>query len=364
MPDFSAQLYDIVGQAAFHLRQAVLTFLQRDSFLYWPFLVSTVVIGMLAWRFGFAGSAGNRSSWREFFGRHFSGALWWHPSARADYRFYLINAVLFPLLVGPFLFGENAVTGMIEDVLAPVLDEWDPSLDPAGIGVRIAYTLLFFVAFDFGRFVGHSLMHDVRFLWEFHKVHHSAEVLTPMTSFRVHPVELAVTTWVPGVTTGVVTWVFHRYVDAGIGFYTFLGLHVLLWAGNLIGNLRHSHVWLSYGQTLNRWLISPAHHQLHHSAEPRHRGCNRGLELAIWDRLYGTLYVPTNEPESFKMGLGDGTDGQWNTLARMYLWPFQLAFSLPRAQPSDAVWRDMVSRDTPTTPSPAVPRFLGKEGSN
>jgi hypothetical protein len=28
----------------------------------------------------------------------------------------------------------------------------------------------------------------VPFLWEFHKVHHSATVLTPVTSIRVHPV--------------------------------------------------------------------------------------------------------------------------------------------------------------------------------
>jgi len=29
----------------------------------------------------------------------------------------------------------------------------------------------------------------VPFLWEFHKVHHSANVLTPITAFRVHPVD-------------------------------------------------------------------------------------------------------------------------------------------------------------------------------
>ncbi len=228
--------------------------------------------------------------------------------------------------MGPFLIGGNTVASLLDKTLLPILGPVAPDPATAGIGAKVAYTILFFVAYDFGRFVAHSLLHDVRILWEFHKVHHSAEVLTPMTTFRAHPIDLAVMAWVPGVTTGVVTWLFHRYVDAGIGVYTFLGLHVVMWIGNLIGNLRHWQVWLSYGQTLNRWLISPAHHQLHHSAEPRHLGCNRGFELAIWDRLYGTLYVPTNEPETFKMGLGDGTDGRWNTVARMYLWPFRLAF--------------------------------------
>ena len=132
-----------------------------------------------------------------------------------------------------------------------------------------------------------------------------------MTAFRAHPVDLAVMAWVPALTTGIVIWCFHRYANAGIGMITFLGLHTIIWAFNLVGNLRHWQVWLSYGPTLNRWLISPAHHQLHHSYEPRHLGCNRGFELAVWDRLYGTLYVPPLAPETFRMGLGDGSDGQW-----------------------------------------------------
>ena len=343
MPDISAvyaQLYDVVYQGVIYAARALLAFLRRESFLYWPFLISTVVIAMLAWRFGYAsGGMNGPVSWREFFRRFFGGTLWWHPSARADYRFYFVNAVVFPLLLGPFLFGENAVASLIDKALAPILGDAAPGTASAGIGVKIAYTILFFVAYDFGRFVAHSLLHDVRVLWEFHKVHHSAEVLTPMTTFRAHPIDLAVMYWVPTVTTGVVTWLFHHFVDAGVGFYTFLGLHVVMWIGNLIGNLRHWQVWLSYGQTLNRWLISPAHHQLHHSAEPRHWGCNRGFELAIWDRLYGTLYVPSNQPETFRMGLGDGTDGKWNTVARMYLWPFRLAFRPEQGQ----VTRDAAS---------------------
>src|SRR5262249_45138001 len=160
-------------------------------------------------------------------------ALWWHPSSRADYRFYLANAILFPLLFGSFLFEESAVTGLIDDVFNPALSEWEPGFDPNGIGSKVVYTLLFFVSFDFGRFVGHCLMHDVRFLWEFHKVHHSAEVLTPMTAFRVHPIELVITYWVPTVTTGIVTWAFHHYLDADIGFHVFFGLHALFWVSNL-----------------------------------------------------------------------------------------------------------------------------------
>src|ERR1039458_8498353 len=37
---------------------------------------------------------------------------------------------------------------------------------------------------------GLGLFHAIPALWEFHKVHHSAEVLTPLTEMRTHPVEI------------------------------------------------------------------------------------------------------------------------------------------------------------------------------
>jgi sterol desaturase/sphingolipid hydroxylase (fatty acid hydroxylase superfamily) len=240
-----------------------------------------------------------------------------------DYRFYIINAVLFPMLAAPLLFGENAIASLINGVLhtAPASAA---EAATASVAMTTLFTLVFFVAYDLGRFLAHCLLHDVAFLWEFHKVHHSAEVLTPLTTFRAHPVDLLVMAWGGALTTGVVTWLFHVVVDSGITFYTFLGLHVLIWVFSLIGNLRHTQVWLSYGQRLNCWLISPAHHQLHHSAEARHLGCNRGFELAVWDRLYGTLCVPSDKPETFRLGLGDDSDDRWNSVRKLYLRPFML----------------------------------------
>ncbi|HUZ75206.1 MAG TPA: sterol desaturase family protein [Stellaceae bacterium] len=291
-------------------------FMLRRSPLYWPFLVSTLVVAMLAW--GLHSGAG-WSSWRAFRRRHFGRALWWHSSARADYRYYLVNAVAFPLVVGPALFTGTALAGILREALEPLLGMPSASGAP-GWAMKLAYTLVFFVAYDFGRFVAHCALHDVPVLWEFHKPHHSAEVLTPLTAFRAHPVELAVMAWGAAITTGIATWGFQWLAGTGIGYYQFLEMHVLLWGFSLLGNLKHWQVWISYGAVLNRWLISPAHHQLHHSAEARHFGANRGFELAIWDRLHGTLIVPQKE-EAFRMGLGDGTDGCWHRVGRLYYWP-------------------------------------------
>lgn len=316
------QLQAQLTLALAYLFEAVIPFLQRQSPLYWPFVISTLALGFLLWRCARDDGAARRS-WREFRQRFFGRALWWHPSARADYRYYLVNAVFFPLAVGPALLTGAAIAGGLHGVLRPVLGQ------PAALGdaswlSRIAYTLVFFVAYDFGRFVAHSALHDVPLLWEFHKPHHSAEVLTPFTAFRAHPVDLAVMAWGSALATGIVTWAFQWIAGTTIGFHQFLGLHVMLWGFNLLGNLKHWQVPISYGRILDRWLISPMHHQLHHSAEARHFGVNRGFEIALWDRLYGTFVLP-RRGEAFRMGLGDGTDGAWHRVWRLYLRPFGLA---------------------------------------
>jgi sterol desaturase/sphingolipid hydroxylase (fatty acid hydroxylase superfamily) len=318
-PETLKAVYDTVFYITLHAGKAVTAALQRDSFLYWPFLVSSVIIAALAWSWTvYARANPEHRSWKQFFRDYFGAQIWWHRSARADYMLYLANALLLPLVFGFFLMSEKQVAGWIEAAMG----EATSASDAASIPVRVLFTVLFFVAYDFGRFVAHCLLHDVPLLWEFHKVHHSAQVLTPMTTFRAHPIDLLVMAWIPALTTGVVVWIFNRFAGTSVNFFSFLGVHALMWGFNLIGNLRHSPVWLSYGPAAGKWLISPAHHQLHHSYEQRHYGCNRGFELAIWDRAWGTLYVPPIQPESFRMGLGDDTDGRFHTLARMYFWPF------------------------------------------
>ena len=289
-------ILDVTYYVVFHAVKALTFFMQRDSYLYWPFLVSYVAIALAVAR-----------GWRRF-GSYFDRRLWWHKSARADYVVYFANALLMPVLFGYLLMNEPQFP--------------TAGAEPAGILARIVFTLLFFIAYDFGRFAAHCLLHDVPALWEFHKVHHSAQVLTPMTSYRAHPLELLLMAWGSVATTALLTWIFNLVVPGTISFYSFLGLHVLMWAINLIDNLRHSPVWLSYGPRVGRWLISPAHHQLHHSYEPRHFGRNRGFTIALWDRLYGTLYVPPFQVESFRLGLGDGTEERYHGLWPMYWLPF------------------------------------------
>lgn len=320
--EFAQALTEAASYGTQQLSLAVLAFLQRDSYLYWPFILSTAAIAFLvAWRGALATRGdGAGSAWQRFRG-YLRARIWWHPSARADYRLYLANALVVPLLFGVFALSDRDVTAFLEETFQH-LDAVPDGASAPGVAARVLFTLAFFIAYDFGRFVAHCLLHDVPFLWAFHKMHHAAQVLTPMTAYRAHPVELLIMASVPALFTGIVTWAFHLLAGAQVGIYTFLGLHVFIWALNLVDNLRHSHVWLTYGPALGRWIVSPAHHQLHHSCEPEHLNCNRGFSIALWDRLYGTFRLPPERYAPFRMGLGDGSEPQWHGVLRSYVLPF------------------------------------------
>jgi sterol desaturase/sphingolipid hydroxylase (fatty acid hydroxylase superfamily) len=70
------------------------------------------------------------------------------------------------------------------------------------------------------------------------------------------------------------------------------------------GHLRHSNMWIAFTGVAGRILQSPAHHQLHHSANPAHFDRNFGFALAIWDWAFGTLAIPARTREPIVFGVG------------------------------------------------------------
>lgn len=297
-------------------------YLYSGSLIWWPFVLFSLAVAFAVYARGHRGPGLAPEFRRRFLGR----AVWWHASSRADYAYYVANGILFFATVAPLIVAGATVSAWIEAGLrvtfGPLPAPW-----LSASWTRVLYTVAFFVAFDFGRFISHSVLHDVAWLWPFHKVHHSAETLTPFTNYRMHPVELFLLNATSNVCTGVVSGVVWYASGGEVGLYTFFGLHVGVAVYNAIGNLRHWHVWVSFGPVLDRWLLSPAHHQIHHSRDPRHYGKNRGYALTVWDRLWGTLYVPARE-EELVFGLGDGSDGEWHSVTEMYLRPFREVWAM------------------------------------
>jgi sterol desaturase/sphingolipid hydroxylase (fatty acid hydroxylase superfamily) len=169
----------------------------------------------------------------------------------------------------------------------------------------LVVTLLVAVVADFCTYWVHRLHHEQRMLWPFHKVHHSAEVLTPVTAYRKHPVydiaSAAARALPIGAFQGLVLFFFVGQVEyVAIG-----GANVLYVLFNFCtSNLRHSHIWLDFGRVLDRIFISPAQHQIHHSQATWHFNKNYGEIFAVWDWMFGTLYIPRGR-EIIAVGLAD-----------------------------------------------------------
>ena len=98
------------------------------------------------------------------------------------------------------------------------------------------------------------------------------------------------------------------------------GLLAALLAFILI-QLHHSHVWIAFQGWLGRLFISPAAHQIHHSADPIHFDKNFGSCLAIFDWLFGTLHMPAKHREHLTFGVPDGSKDP-HSLTQSFFTPF------------------------------------------
>jgi sterol desaturase/sphingolipid hydroxylase (fatty acid hydroxylase superfamily) len=157
-------------------------------------------------------------------------------------------------------------------------------------------------------------------------VHHSAEVLTPVTVYRTHPVEDLVNAMITAVFVGLATAVHGGGTQLQPSLPTVLGVNVIAFLFFLVAfQLRHSHIWLSYGPWLSRVLISPAQHQIHHSSEVRHWDKNFGFIFAFWDALFRTLYVPRHH-ETFPLGVPNMNPAEFSSVASLYFLPFSKAW--------------------------------------
>jgi sterol desaturase/sphingolipid hydroxylase (fatty acid hydroxylase superfamily) len=101
-----------------------------------------------------------------------------------------------------------------------------------------------------------------------------------------------------------------------------MGVNLFTFGYYLFGyNLRHSHVWLSYGPAVSRVFISPAQHQIHHSAAKEHVDKNIGFVFSFWDMAAGTLCIPDRKMD-IQFGLRHGEEKEYNSLARLFFLPF------------------------------------------
>jgi len=251
----------------------------------------------------------------------FPKAIVFHRSALNDYAFFYANMLLQAVFIGALF---SSLTVVVSNRVEAGLTAWLADLKGGwhGSGGGWPATLFLAVVADFALFLSHYLQHKIPWLWEFHKVHHSAEVMTPITVYRMHPVDNLLAFGLGGLLSGAALGCITFFSAGDVVLYNVGGTDAVVILFYLLGyNLRHSHVWWSWGPVLSRIFISPAQHQIHHSAAPRHFDKNMGFTFAFWDALFGTLYVPKAK-ETLTFGLGAKENEKFSTFWSLYLMPF------------------------------------------
>ena len=315
---------DIVNQIAEALYKAVFVGSPFSS-LSWELLTFTFIIGAGFWFFrkgrGAKGADGKERHTKSLLAYLFPKAIYTHQSARVDIGLYLFDKAMMPIWLVLFL---GSVAPFVETNTIAAM-QWTfgatPAIEPT-IGWRLIYGLVTILIADMIFYWTHYMMHMTEVGWAIHKVHHSAQVLTPLTRPREH--FMIGWLWALGpaiglsLSGGIFAWVF----NGNITQITIMnvGIFSVLYALN--GNFRHYHISFRYPRWLELWLVSPGMHHTHHSYLEKHWDTNLGLVTSIWDRLMGTLYI-ADKYEETPWGLAEKDQAEYTTFRDNCVTPFK-----------------------------------------
>lgn len=158
---------------------------------------------------------------------------------------------------------------------------------------------------DLVAYLWHIANHYSKFLWRFHAVHHSDQLLDASTAFRFHLGEILISL----ILRILVVWIFGMPL---------LGVMIFEVWFVLSNTLVHSdiNVNVKLERTLGRVFITPAIHRKHHSLELNELNSNFGTIFSFWDRLLRT-WRHSSSKEKFAVGLRDV--GKQNSERVLYL---------------------------------------------
>ncbi len=188
---------------------------------------------------------------------------------RTSRQSYLANLGTF--LLNDTLMSLMSVSSLL--LLAEHFGRWGPL---HGIADPATKTLLSFVLFDLVLYLWHRANHVFECLWMFHKVHHSDPSMNVSTAFRLHFVEVVLTTVVKAVFV----------VLTGVEAAVVLANELLI---TLLVMFHHANIRFRGEHFLGRVIVVPYLHRVHHSAARKEHDNNYGAVFSLWDRVFGTL---------------------------------------------------------------------------
>jgi sterol desaturase/sphingolipid hydroxylase (fatty acid hydroxylase superfamily) len=159
---------------------------------------------------------------------------------------------------------------------------------PAAVETGVSVLFL-----DLALYAQHRAFHEIRWLWPWHRVHHSDVEFDVTTGLRFHPAEvLLVQAWkVATVLALGAPWIAVLAYDIGLSAFFLLA---------------HANLRLPPGlDRFLRWLvITPDMHRVHHSVHRDEHDSNYGNVLSVWDRLFRSYQAePRDGHRDMRIGL-------------------------------------------------------------
>lgn len=212
---------------------------------------------------------------------------------------FVVLERLFPYDTGEKIFRDGFWTDLVlytvvqSYVCAWVIAEFTRFLDSTSGLSRLrlvtnwplaAQVAFFVLTHDLYIYLFHRLQHASPVLWRLHEAHHSARSIDWLAGSRSHAIEILINQTVefaPMVLLGA-------RPDAIL----IKGMIGALWG-------MYIHANLDVRTGLLQWVINgPEAHRWHHAVDPEAYNKNFATKLAIWDRLFGTAYIPDGRKPS------------------------------------------------------------------
>lgn len=163
-----------------------------------------------------------------------------------------------------------------------------PGIDTLALVVRI---FLYFIVADFFHYLIHRLMH-LPFLWRIHMWHHSPTHMSWLAGFRTSMLDATVVN---------VAFILAWPLLGNVGDQTRI---LLLLVGLLLNDWMHLNLRFRL-RFLEKFLVTPRYHHIHHSTNPKHYTKNLASIFSLWDRLFGTYQDPDSVSDRLTFGLNE-----------------------------------------------------------
>lgn len=317
MTETISWMYDNII-APFWQRASV--FITPSNGLFIGYLISALVIAVLFYAYS-SRSANFFSAFKAILGAHDFHSR----SAKDDLKLFIVDKIflgfIYSFVIGTAFFFRGEVISLLSSVDMPT-QNYSP-----GIILSIVLTLMSLLVFYFAVFLEHYLSHKIMFLWEFHKIHHIAEELNPLTAYRSHPVNQCCFTFMVSLFSGTYSGFVGYFFDSSHAYLLFAGQNIFMFILLFLGlNLQHSRVFLRYPKGIRSIFISPAYHQLHHSSNKAHFDINFGFIFSFWDKLFKTQLQPSHE-KKLTFGVNGEKYESYAGIMNTYVVPFRKSFA-------------------------------------